>query len=192
MTGHGRLAALMPSTPKRMAQPPRGASAFTLLEVLAVSLIVAILIVAMAPHIGNYLERAREVRCAANMRSIITALAIYLQDHDNIWPQAPPIEEEKMWEAFWIETLRPYDITARTWQCPSLWPQTGRNPEMPQVHYVPMVFTAEPGIAYRWATQPWLIERAAGHGQGPLIGFPDGSIKSFNKILAEQGTMTNP
>ena len=49
------------------------------------------------------------------------------------------------------------------------------------------MFTAEPGIATRWATQPWLIERASVHKHGPHICFPDGSVKSFNKVLAEQG-----
>jgi type II secretory pathway pseudopilin PulG len=174
-----------------LERPTRGA-AFTVLEVLAVALIIAILAAFFVPRLGTFRERAEEVRCASNMRTIILALASYLQDHQNVWPQAPSMEEEKTWEAFWLQTLEPYDITARTWQCPTLWPQTSRNPEMPQVHYTPMEFNEEPGIAYRWPTQPWLIERAGGHGQGPLIGFPDGSIKSFHKILAEQGTMTSP
>ena len=32
-----------------------------------------------------------------------------------------------------------------------------------------------------------LIEMADAHGQGPLICFPDGSVKPFAKVLAEQG-----
>jgi hypothetical protein len=49
------------------------------------------------------------------------------------------------------------------------------------------MFPAQPGSATQWATHPWLIERANVHRDGPHICFPDGSIKSFNKILAEQG-----
>ena len=52
---------------------------------------------------------------------------------------------------------------------------------------MPTAFGPTPGLATRWATHPWLIERADSHGQGPLICFPDGSVKPFNKVLAEQG-----
>jgi len=160
-----------------MPTPTKGTRGFTILEVLAVVVIVAILAALVVPRLGTYRERAEEVRCTANMRTIIIALASYLQDHGHIWPQAPSIEEEKIWEAFWLQALTPYEVTPRTWQCPSLWPRTGRNPEFPQVHYTPMAFNAEP---------------ADGHRQGPLIGFQDGSIKSFHKILAEQGAMESP
>jgi len=172
-----------------MSKPRSQQSAFTVLEVLAVVIIIAILVVLAAPQLQSYLGRAQEAKCTANMRSIITALGSYLPDHSQVWPQAPSIEQEKAWEAFWLEALQPYDIDARTWQCPTLWPQTSRDPALPQVHYIPMAFGPEPGIAYRWATQPWLIERANGHSQGPLIGFQDGSIKPFYKVLAEQGQL---
>ncbi len=59
--------------------------------------------------------------------------------------------------------------------------------DRPKVHYTPTMFNATPGIATRWATQPWLIERSSVHAQGALICFPDGAIKSFDKVLAEQG-----
>jgi len=170
-----------------MPKPRSAPRAFTILEVLAVVIIIAILAVLAAPRLNDYLARAQEAKCTANMRSIIAGLGSYLPDHGQVWPQAPSILQEKAWEAFWLETLKSYDISPRTWQCPTLWPQTSRDPALPQVHYVPMAFGPEAGIAYRWATQPWLIERANGHGQGPLIGFQDGSIKPFYKILAEQG-----
>jgi hypothetical protein len=59
--------------------------------------------------------------------------------------------------------------------------------QRPQVHYIPTMFTSEPDIANRWATQPWLIERSDAHGQGPLICFPDGSVKSAGRVVAEIG-----
>jgi hypothetical protein len=60
------------------------------------------------------------------------------------------------------------------------------NEEQP-LHYMPAMFDATPGIARRWSTQPWLVEIANAHGQGALVCFPDGSVKSFNQILSEQG-----
>lgn len=55
------------------------------------------------------------------------------------------------------------------------------------IHYTPTMFDDKPGTARRWPTQPWLIERADAHGNGALICFTDGSIKPFNKVLADQG-----
>lgn len=164
---------------------------FTLLEALAAVFIVAILVVLFFPNARDFLLRAGEAGCIANMRAITVGLHGYLQDNRNIWPQGPSLNEEKAWEAFWLEVLKPYGITEKTWQCPAfnseLAAQGVPADERPKVHYVPTMFTAEPGIATRWATQPWLIERANVHKNGPHICFPDGSVKSFNKVLAEQG-----
>jgi len=165
----------------------RGCAGFTVLEMLAVLVIVGIVIALLLPNLAAYQARAQEAACMTNMRAIMVALGSYLQDHESVWPQAPSIAEEKKWEAFWIGTLEPYDISKKTWHCPSLRSRAGSDPNYPQVHYTPMGFGPEPGIAYRWATQPWLIERASEHRQGPLIGFQDGSIKSFHKVLAENG-----
>jgi prepilin-type N-terminal cleavage/methylation domain-containing protein len=165
---------------------------FTLLEVLSVLIILTILIVLFIPDLRQYMARASEARCIANMRAINIGLRGYLQDHRDIWPQGPSPAEEQLWETFWLTTLKPYGISDKTWQCPAidaiLAAQGAEKKDRPKVHYLPTMFTAEPGIANRWATQPWLIERADAHGQGPLIGFPDGSVKSFFKVLAEQGS----
>jgi hypothetical protein len=120
------------------------------------------------------------------MRAIHVALANYLQDHQDIWPQGPYPREKLAWETFWLTTLRPYDISESTWQCPSLQRLLG-DEDGYRLHYAPSMFDPSPGIARRWSTQPWLIERFGIHGQGPLICFPDGSIKSMARVLAEQG-----
>lgn len=127
----------------------------------------------------------------ANMRSITVGLHGYLHDHENIWPQGPSLINEAQWEAFWLQALKNYGITEKTWQCPVFKAQLNSSgvpaDERPRVHYIPTQFPDTPGIATRWATQPWLIERPSVHKNGPHICFPDGSVKSFNKVLAEQG-----
>lgn len=164
---------------------------FTILEVLAAVLILAILAVVLLPNGRDLMLRAGEVGCIANMRSITVGLRGYLQDHENIWPQGPSLNDEDAWEDFWLEVLEPYGVTEKTWQCPSFNAALAAKgmplEDRPKVHYVPTVFPAEPGIADRWSTQPWLIERANAHKHGPHVCFPDGSVKSFNKILAEIG-----
>jgi len=163
---------------------------FTLLEVIAVVLVLSILLLLLVPNYQPLVQQAQGVVCAHHMRSIRNALDNYLQDHKHIWPQGPPPQEAE-WAAFWLGTLAPYDITERTWQCPTIrgMMAAGDAPADPglALHYVPTMFDSTPNIAFRWSTQPWLIEVADAHGKGPLICFPDGSVKPFNKVLAEQG-----
>lgn len=151
-------------------------------------LIILILASFIAPNYRPMLERAQGVICASHMRSIRLGMDNYLNDHQQVWPQAPPPTEAAAWSQFWVATLAPYGIAGSTWQCPTirgLLKESGKKG--PLIHYTPAIFDATPGIARRWSTQPWLVEIANAHGQGALVCFPDGSVKSFSKILAEQG-----
>jgi hypothetical protein len=136
-------------------------------------------------------DRAGEAKCIANMRAICLGLHAHLEEHKNVWPQGPHPTKTKEWEDFWLKVLAPYGVTPATWTCPSFDSQlaaaTVPREERPKIYYTPTLFGPTPGIATRWSTQPWLIERGNAHGQGALICFPDGSIKSFNKVLAEMG-----
>jgi hypothetical protein len=71
------------------------------------------------------------------------------------------------------------------WQYPEirvkLLLQADRLSDIPKIHSMPTGFPEMPGIAYRWATRPWLIEKAKAHGQKPLSC---GSIKLLFKVLA--------
>ncbi len=161
--------------------------AFTLLEVLAVLLVVLIIAAFAIPNLGRVTAAAQQAICASHMRSIQVGLNGYLQDHGMVWPQGPA-PQEPGWASFWLTTLEPYDISPGTWQCPAIrsWQSVGGDQDL-ALHYVPTTFDTTPNIAHRWTTQPWLIEIADAHGNGPLIGFPDGSVKSYFKVLAEQG-----
>lgn len=158
---------------------------------LAAIIIVAILAIVLLPGARDWLLRAGEAGCIANMRAITVGLRGYLQDNKNVWPQGPSPNDGAAWEVYWLEVLKPYGITEKTWQCPAFNSQLAAQgvpmDERPKLHYIPTMFPAEPGIADRWATQPWLIEKANAHKHGPHICFPDGSVKSFHKVLAEQG-----
>jgi type II secretory pathway pseudopilin PulG len=160
-------------------------TAFTLLEALVAVVLVAILAALLIPNSQGIVLKAQEAVCKSHMRSIHVALANYLQDHRDVWPQGPYPKDKVAWETFWLATLKPYDISENTWQCPTL--KRALTDEGYLLHYAPSMFDATPGIARRWPRQPWLIERFGIHGQGPLICFPDGSIKTMQRILAEQG-----
>jgi len=162
---------------------------FTLLEILVVLLVVAILSLLIIPNYSRIVAAAQEVICASHMRSIRLALGNYLQDNGNVWPQPGPGLEGEALRQFWLNTLEPYGITESTWQCPTITRalrEEGQTGDF-GLHYVPTQFDSTPNIANRWTTQPWLIEAANAHGKGPLICFPDGTVKSMSKVLAEQG-----
>lgn len=173
-----------PGRPRR-----KSVRGFTLLEIIAVVLVLSILVLLAIPNYKPMLAKAQEVVCASKMRSIRLALGNYLDDHEMVWPQPPESEDDKATAAFWIATLQPYGISESGWQCPtlrSMMRDQGQREDY-GIHYFPTRFDATPNIANRWATQPWLIEMADAHGNGPLICFPDGSIKPLFKVLAEQG-----
>lgn len=178
---------------RHLAFPPRaaGRSGFTIMEAVAVLAILMLLTAVIAPNYGRWMTTAAQTRCMANLRSLHVGLGSYLNDHQNIWPQGPPPDAGRAWSEFWIRTLEPVGITSKTWHCPSiaamLLESKNQQSHEASIHYVPTMFDANPGTAYKWPTQPWLIERADAHGNGALISFTDGSIKPFNKVLAEQG-----
>lgn len=186
-----RSSSWLQRAPASASAQPDTTRAFTILEVLAVMLILLIIITLVVPNFGTWVAKAQEARCMANMRSIHLGLSTYLNDHDDIWPQGPPPDTDAAWSEFWIRTLEPQGITASTWRCPTiaglLRTQDNAPFDAASIHYIPTMFDATPGIARRWPTQPWLIERMDAHGNGALICFTDGSIKSFHKVLAEQG-----
>lgn len=160
--------------------------AFTIIELIAVLAIIAILVALVLPNFSTYLRYAQGARCMSNMRSIATALHAYLQDNEDIWPQGPAPDAGPAWESFWQQTLLPYGISAQTWQCPGI--RVDENESgVARVHYTPTMFPPVRGIARKWPTHPWLIERGEGHGHGALICFSDGTVKPFDKVLAELG-----
>lgn len=127
-----------------------------------------------------------ERRCEENLSILHEALTRYLDDHNGVWPQGPA-PDEAGWAEFWISALKPYGVGEQHWICP-----TGSAAEKarvgdPRLHYVPTMFDAKPWTARRWKNQPWLIERMNAHGRGPLICFPDGSIRDYETVLRAPG-----
>lgn len=154
---------------------------------VAVLFIVIILAALLIPNYDRIVAAAQQAVCASHMRTIRLGLGDYLNDHDMVWPQGP-LPQSKGWAEFWIKTLEQYHVPAETWECPTINAKLkGEELQGFGIHYVPTAFNATKNIAYKWATQPWLIEAASVHGNGPLILFQDGSIKPLFKVLAEQG-----
>jgi prepilin-type N-terminal cleavage/methylation domain-containing protein len=159
---------------------------FTLLELLAVVLIVGIL-AAMTFSLGPVLLRAFEkTRCMANLKSLHFCLGASLADLGH-WPQLPEgvsidSEEEDEW---WRKTLKPYGMTEKAWYCPTLLRSAKeRNIEqsMRGNHYVPALFDNKPMTPTKWDGMPWAMEIGNNHGSGLLIVNKNGEVMGYEEF----------
>ncbi len=149
--------------------------------------IVAIVVALVIAGYGQIIAKSEGVKCANNLRNLHVAFSGYIQDK-GAWPQEPLADKPEWIEKWWLYTMKPYGADAGTWQCPTIRRKiTAKSKDgRPIIHYSPTLFDARPGTAFKWKTQPWFIEAGNMHGNGPLMCFPDGSIKAMDEVLATQ------
>jgi prepilin-type N-terminal cleavage/methylation domain-containing protein len=91
---------------------PRKSSAFTLIELLVVIAIIAILAAILFPVFAQARRAARDTSTLSNVRQLMTACAMYIQDYDETvipWEvdNGPAFVEGQRWTA-WPVLLQPY------------------------------------------------------------------------------------
>lgn len=109
--------------------------AFTLIELLVVIAIIAILAAILFPVFAQAREKARQISCLSNLKQLGTAITLYVQDYDEMYPHADyklpagsssPLNpaasgtyalrvNHYKWEAW----LLPYIRNVQVMQCPS-------------------------------------------------------------------------
>ncbi len=72
-----------------MAHPARRPQGFTLIELLVVISIIALLIGILLPALGNARASAIQLKCATQLKQIVTACHTYAADQDGLFPSAP-------------------------------------------------------------------------------------------------------
>ncbi len=80
--------------------------AFTLVEILVVTAIIAILAALIFPALSGARVSANTVQCANNMRQIGAALIAYCGEHEGDFPTTMHTEDDE--KKAWIYTLGPY------------------------------------------------------------------------------------
>ncbi len=107
---------------------------FTLIELLTVIAIIAIIAALIFPVFARTREKARQTRCAANLRQIGQAFLMYATDYDDLFPYAVDFADKyapQIWNGFpdfqagipnmptIREALDPYTKSGEIWHCPS-------------------------------------------------------------------------
>jgi prepilin-type N-terminal cleavage/methylation domain-containing protein len=162
------------------------AGAFTLMEMMTVLVIIALLMVLFLPLMGNFRGRAERLACTTNLRSLQSAAANYTIDNQH-WPQIPmKLKETEAYAEAWHAALKPYNIDWTNWVCPSV-QRNANHPDLSKkknqrLDYFATPFDNHPRTPWRWATQPWFIERGDVHGAGNLMVFRDGTIEDLHTV----------
>ena len=102
----------------RPRRSPRARRAFTLIELLVVIAIIAILAAILFPVFAQAREKARQTMCAGNLRNLGTAIIMYTQDYDELYPLAAYALSGFSFVT-WHDLTDPYTRNQQIWHCPS-------------------------------------------------------------------------
>jgi prepilin-type N-terminal cleavage/methylation domain-containing protein len=173
---------------KGRLQPYRSVRGFTLMELMTVIVVILILPVIVLQVTGTIKDKAERANCTSNLRNLYTGASSYLQDHQE-WPQIRESPNSTEYAQKWLAALTKYGITERNWLCPSVQRQMKNSQPLTgtdfRADYFATPFNNKPSTPYRWSTQPWFVERGNVHGDGNLMIFASGQVKSLKETIRD-------
>ena len=141
------------------------------------------------PGFAYMRNRAERTKCVRTCATSTSRTTVHLQDHGD-WPQIDPaLLNTPEYPKAWVAALEPYHLSTKNWVCPSV--QRALNdpdltkPETRRIDYLATPFGDERHLPYKFPRQPWFIERGDMHGDGQLILFPSGEVKSLREVLRD-------
>jgi hypothetical protein len=137
------------------------------------------------PAIGGIRGKADRASCINNLRGLYAAMHTYMQDKQQ-WPQISSKDTRGPTYALaWIKALEPYAISRKNWVCPTIQRQYNtdvNDDKNARVDYMATPFNTNPRSPFLYPTHPWFIERGDVHGEGNLILFTNGNVKSLREV----------
>jgi prepilin-type processing-associated H-X9-DG protein len=120
----------------------RSASAFTLIELLAVIGIIACLAGLLMPSIISVRQKADSIRCVSNLRQIAASSLLYANDHSQHLPLIEPWPDKPLYAPSdnaqtMLQALQNYGVTPSILKCPT--DVNGPN------------YYAKEGSSYQWS-----------------------------------------
>ncbi|HEY3416543.1 MAG TPA: prepilin-type N-terminal cleavage/methylation domain-containing protein, partial [Armatimonadota bacterium] len=91
-------------------RPSTHRAGFTLIELLVVIAIIAILAAILFPVFAKAREKARQTTCLNNQRQIAAAILMWVQDHDETFPNK---------DTWLTELSGSYGVAGKVWDCPT-------------------------------------------------------------------------
>jgi prepilin-type N-terminal cleavage/methylation domain-containing protein/prepilin-type processing-associated H-X9-DG protein len=99
-----------------------GRGGFTLIELLVVIAIIAILAALLFPVFAQAREKARQTSCLSNLKQISSAMLMYADDHDGLFPPVlarSSRQDRNLYLTSWMRLLEPYTKNLGVYVCPS-------------------------------------------------------------------------
>ncbi len=170
---------------------PNPGSGFTMVELLTVIAILGILAAILVPTARLARESARAAACLSNLRQIGFALQLYLQEHDDRFPELAtgPTEEDPHQRPALAETLRPYAGDEALFACPE---DDRHFPAHGSSYYWNSLLNGQPlgsanlfGLVSEPTRIPAVFDAGSFHRAGAQFLFLDGSADQHPRFFTD-------
>lgn len=163
------------------------------MELMTVIVVIGILFLLIMPSYSFLRGRAERAKCVSNLHSLYAAASAYVTDQ-GAWPQIPVDDiDDPAYSQAWIDAFTPYKISRVNWICQTIQKVLGDPPyedaKHARIDYVGTPFDDKPESPRQWPNHPWFLERGNVHGDGNLIIFTNGQIKTLNEAKKDAITL---
>lgn len=176
---------------------PRRRAGFTLIELMVTISIIVMLLGLLVPNLGRIRDKADSVKCASNLRGIVTAAQSFAQDNEGRYPMIESMPSQPVYPSgekagTLLEVLGPYGITEASLRCSA--DMRLKNPYFSkegssymwrplvddELTTAPKIYTPRRGEITPSPSRLALVsDFSAVHGGRLNVGFADGRVRVY-------------